>query len=994
MQKVAVKVNVTDDVEVGKVKWAAGSQGESYFTTQGTEIVNNSIVNITSNGYYTFYAEDKVGNKQVYTLNVANVDLTAPAIDIQVNPETTVGLTANVTIDYGDSTIKQYKVGTSNVTWTNYTTTFAITSNTVLANNWQNTDGTVTIYAKGKDSAGNEVTVQKKVLSLDLDKPKAPVIQSNSGYPILTNYGVKLDAITTITYDIRTDIDNYYSIDNGTIWKIYTGQFELSTGTVIAKSVKKNTGLAVSVSKTVTMPSDAIAPAAYDGNDSSTVLGTGGRIYKMGYMIVDSTMWENSIRVLWSTGYYNYYKSNQPAYIKFMDSSNNVISTISANARYMNDIYTIPVNTVKMQVIIDDRSAYDGYGYLAEIQLSNEPRFSVTNGYMLLTSDPTKSIRTPYQMVTVSYASTSVQRLYRIGTTGDWLNYQDQPIKLNQGQIIYVKGIDRYGAETRIISSFTANVTDALTSNAYDINDSTAVNGISGKLMKIDSSMLGKSIRIYSNQTSANVGTSNSTIINGQLTINFLNESKVSVGSYTKGAGVYDNTVAIPNNSSWISVTCTNNSGRDYLNTTRYVYSYLYEIQPSNEPKFSATNGYMLLAADVTKAIKTPYQMITISYFSTSVQKFYKIGTGEWQIYQNQPIKVNQGETIYAKGIDQYGNQTRIISSYTPHVADALTAEVCDKNDGTKIFASGQTYKTGYMSVDSSMWGNKIRVLWSTGYYSYYNSNQPAYINFIDLSNNIISTVSANSRYMDSIYTVPNNTVRLQVIIDDRSAYNGFGYLAEIEPSNEPRFSTTNGYMLITADSTKVIRTPYQMIAISYFPTSTQRLYRIGTVGDWLNYYDEPIKVEQGQTIYAKGIDQYGNETRIISTLTSNVSDALTSNAYDLNDTTSVTGISSKYIKIDSNMWGKSIRIRSNQTSGNVGSSNGTTIYGQLTVNFLNDSKVSIGSYAKGAGTYNDTITVPTNASWLSVTCTNNSGRDYLNRTINVYSYLYEIYVN
>ncbi|MDD4376434.1 MAG: hypothetical protein PHR25_06650, partial [Clostridia bacterium] len=256
-QKVLIKVEVTDDVGVKRVKWAEGIRGESYFESGGTEIQNNSIVAITTNGYYTFYAEDEVGNRQVYTLNIVNIDLTPPTIKIGVNPETTVGLTAEVTIDFGDAVTRQYKVGTNNSTWINYTNTFTISSYTILANNWQNADKTVTIYAKGKDSAGNEITVEKKVVSLDLDMPTSPVITSNSGYPILASYGVTYDNTTTIEYDKRNDIDNYYSIDGGTTWRTYTGQFEMSTGTVIAKSVKKKTGLEKVINKTLAMPVDA-----------------------------------------------------------------------------------------------------------------------------------------------------------------------------------------------------------------------------------------------------------------------------------------------------------------------------------------------------------------------------------------------------------------------------------------------------------------------------------------------------------------------------------------------------------------------------------------------------------------------------------------------------------------------------------------------------------------------------------------------------------------
>ncbi|MNP64311.1 hypothetical protein D3C76_1597950 [compost metagenome] len=92
---------------------------------------------------------------------------------------------------------------------------------------------------------------------------------------------------------------------------------------------------------------------------------------------------------------------------------------------------------------------------------------------MLLSADPEKSIRNPYQMISISYFTTSTQRLYKIGSTGEWLNYNDTPIKVEQGQIIYAKGIDKYGNETRITSSYTVNVSNALKNAAYDRNNDT-----------------------------------------------------------------------------------------------------------------------------------------------------------------------------------------------------------------------------------------------------------------------------------------------------------------------------------------------------------------------------------------------------------------------------------------------------------------------------------------------------------------------------------------
>ncbi|MDF2865913.1 MAG: coagulation factor 5/8 type protein [Clostridia bacterium] len=689
-QKVAVKVNVTDDVGVKKVKWAAGVQGESYFTNSGTEIANDSIVNIASNGYYTFYAEDQVGNKQVYTLNVTNVDLTSPVIDIQVIPETTVGLTANVTINYGDSTIKQYKLGTNNATWTNYTVPFAISSYTILANSWQNADGTVTIYAKGKDTAGNEITVQKKVVSLDLDKPNAPIINSNSSYATITLYGVIFDKTTTITYDARTDIDNYYSIDNGATWLLYTGQFDMLSGTVIAKSIKKATGLEVSASKTVAMPPDALGALAYDGNEAT--------YYSMGslairYVFVDSSMGGKTIRVKADT-------SALTLTVSFLNSSGSIITSYSnissPGVTKLYDVnYIIPEGTQKIK-FSNSANSNNVYVRIYEIESQNEPTFNATNGYMLLNADSTKSIKIPYQMVTINYFPTSVQRLYRIGDTGNWINYSEQAVKVNQGEIIYAKGIDKYGNETRLISNYTVNVTDAIDGFAYDNNESTyySMGSLAVRYMYVDSSMGGKSIRVKADTSALT------------LTVSFLNSSGSTLASYSNitspgATRLYDVNYIVPVGTQKIRFSNSSNNNN--------VYVRIYEIEAQNEPTFSATNGYMLLHADPTKSIKNPYQMVTINYFPTSVQRLYRIGsTGDWMNYLEQSVKVNNGETLYAKGIDNYGNETRVISSYTANVVDAIGNFAYDNDEATSFSMGSATVK--YLFVDSSMGGKSIRV--------------------------------------------------------------------------------------------------------------------------------------------------------------------------------------------------------------------------------------------------------------------------------------------
>ena len=47
----------------------------------------------------------------------------------------------------------------------------------------------------GTDEAGNEQEISEVIYQLDVDAPKAPIINASTGYPILTEYGVKFDDV-------------------------------------------------------------------------------------------------------------------------------------------------------------------------------------------------------------------------------------------------------------------------------------------------------------------------------------------------------------------------------------------------------------------------------------------------------------------------------------------------------------------------------------------------------------------------------------------------------------------------------------------------------------------------------------------------------------------------------------------------------------------------------------------------------------------------------
>jgi len=561
-QKVNLRVTAFDDISIGKIKYEIGKKSESYFKNNGKEIANNSVVTITENGEYTFYVEDKVGNFVTKVINITNIDKTAPSINISSKPKK-VGTTSTITIDYGDSVLKEYKIGASNSTWSTYSGEINLSSYTVLSKNWQNEDLTLSVYARGKDIAGNEIVVEEKILNLDLDMPDTPVINSNYGYPLLTSYGVILDGLVNITYDSRKDIDNYYSIDNGSTWKLYEGPFDYPVGTIMAKSIKKDTELQISTSKTISMPSDAISIDAYDGDDT-TYYETWNTARK--YMNIDRSIQGKAVRIYLYTAGTNNSLSGYDKII-FLDSDDNIVETISVHLwkTTYNNIITIPKNAVRLAIYAYSRQCYIR---LYEIQPSNEPKFTAENGYMLLHADPYKAIRNPYQMITINYYPTSIQKLYKIGEDGMWMDYQDSPIKVEQGETIYAKGIDKYGIETRIVSSHTVNVTDAMLNPAFDDNTTTYYQtwNTTRKYMDIDPSMQGKSARIYL----YTAGTNNS--LNGYDKIIFLDSDGniVETISIHLWKTTYNKNVVIPINAVRMGIYAY--SGQCYIN--------FYEIYP------------------------------------------------------------------------------------------------------------------------------------------------------------------------------------------------------------------------------------------------------------------------------------------------------------------------------------------------------------------------------------------------------------------------------
>jgi hypothetical protein len=755
----------------------------------------------------------------------------------------------------------------------------------------------------------------------ELQPSNEPIFSATNGYMILhadSSKAIKEPyQMVNVSY-FPTSAQRMYKIGATGEWLEYTDQpiKVLQGKTIYAKGIDKYGKVTRVISTLTSNAVDALKKEAYDRNESTYTSDIGIK-----YVEIDSSMQNKRIRIKAAS----ILQQGNPITYSFLDLNKKVITTFS-NLYNVDTVHQVPSNA--KWISFSGVNVSNVVCSVYEIQVIDEPTFSITNVYMLLTADPTKAIKNPYQNVNIAYSSGSIQKLYRIGTTGEWLNYSSNPIGVNLGETIYAKGIDQYGVETRIISSYTVTMPDALKKEAYDGNESTYTTELGTKNIEIDSSMQGKSVRIKSGPT-LNIGN----VINTK----FLDSNKNIITTYSSSA-LTDRIYQIPSNAKWINFSDNYGGGA--------VVCCVYEVQPSNEPTFSYINGYMLLHLDSSKVVNEPYQMINVSYFPTSAQRLYRIGTaGEWLNYQGQPIKVKHGQTIYAKGIDQYGTETRIISTLTANAVDALKKEAYDKNLTT--YTSDVGIK--YVEIDSSLQNKKIRIKAA----SILQQGNPITYSFLDSNKTVISTYS-NLYNVDTVHQIPSNAKWIS--FSGVNVSNVVCSVYEIQLVDEPTFNITNVYMLLTADPINAIKNPYQNINITYSNESVQKLYRIGTSGEWLNYSNSPIAVNLGETIYAKGIDQYGVETRIVSSYTVNMPDALKKEAYDGNETTYTTDAGIKYIGIDSSVQGKNVRIKSGPTlnQGNV-----------INTKFLDLNKNVIITYSSSSLT--DRIyQIPSNAKWIS----------------------------
>ncbi|MCR5483423.1 MAG: InlB B-repeat-containing protein [Bacilli bacterium] len=260
-KKVYVSVMVTDNGVI------------DYVSFNGNPVDSpNFVTTVEENGVYTIYARDSVGNETTKDIIINNIDNEAP--DIEINNLTSDLITNKVEIEINyeeNSTNQLYSLDNSN--WQAYNGKFELTSLQVAS---YFTNGTITIYARATDEAGNTGTVDKIIYNLDSEIPDEPVINAVSMYPTLTENELRKYSIASIDYDLNYDMDNLYcteNCDDDSNWKKYTGSFKFDGArtTVYAKSIKKDSKLEISSSSDIDILSDELSSNAYDNNEETYV---------------------------------------------------------------------------------------------------------------------------------------------------------------------------------------------------------------------------------------------------------------------------------------------------------------------------------------------------------------------------------------------------------------------------------------------------------------------------------------------------------------------------------------------------------------------------------------------------------------------------------------------------------------------------------------------------------------------------------------------------
>mgnify|MGYP004588358563 FL=1 len=322
---------------------------------------------------------------------------------------------------------------------------------------------------------------EQKEYTLKANLNAKPEIEQNesNAYPTLTEYGFEINKIVKIDYGENSD--NYYSLDNGNSWIRYTedGVSVKKEGKILAKSVM-NGEITKESQENITMQlaSDAISKEWYDGDENTYA--SIGRFERKKYLLVDESAIGKKIKMK---------VSSSPIYMYITNKTGDEI--IFKNI----DGEIIPEGAVKIEIYNPTSVGMNIY----EMGINTDAEIECDEVYPMITD---KNIEQAYYKINVKYYSTAVKKLYKINENGEWKNYTGE-IKLNIGDTIYSKGIDKYENENST-GSYKADINNSVPKEWIDENESTSA-GLRrftrNKFLLVDESAIGKKIKMKANDS-------------------------------------------------------------------------------------------------------------------------------------------------------------------------------------------------------------------------------------------------------------------------------------------------------------------------------------------------------------------------------------------------------------------------------------------------------------------------------------------------------------
>ena len=533
---------------------------------------------------------------------------------------------------------------------------------------------------------------------------------------------------------------------------------------------------------------------------------------------------------------------------------------------YWIDFDELDVNS-KHPYIIDTSTGllfcYEGHRYSGKIhhipdnterntEIMIRPEFEDVNEYPVLKDTGVEAAGT----VRIKYADDSFYKnYYSLDEGKSWQEYTG-PFVTGKNMVVYAKSVNTITGAEAINSKEVVIDPKAIGPEAYDGSLSTYYNAGTidkgYKYMLVDPSAIGLAVEAHLGWRYAQIR-----LLDENEEILYESDIPgVSNGKKTVSFEIVDKT-------KYLVLYCSDEGGDGAL---------LYEIEIKSKPQI---NVIQKAYPELTSAgINVPYMKVTLSNIAqNSIEKvLYNKNNGSWKEYNGEEIKLEIGETIYAKNQFKNGGESEIVSHKAELDSRAITEQAYDGSlstyDNSGKIAQG--YK--YMLVDPSAIGLTVEAYLGWMY---------AQIRLLDENEEIL--------YESEIPGVSNGKKTVSFEIVDKTKYlvlycsnsGGDGALLyEIEIKNKPQINVIqNTYPELTSSG---INKPNMKVTLSIDNENLvdKVLYSKDNMS-WQEYNGEVIQLAVGETIYAKNKLKNGEESGVVTQKCELDSRAITEQAYD-----------------------------------------------------------------------------------------------------------------